>query len=185
MNASKRSLSTFRIHLLLTAACAIVGFAIVIAAAMFAPLFTLLDRAGDDRVAIGGIADYIIYLHSSYWPVVAVMVAASVVSGMLMFRKMSQPLVRFLESFRGLERGEIREIRSLRRADYLHPEAEALNTALCAILARAEADEQDLIRIEKALHELSQWVQEPRATEAVSDSRDALESLRSRLPRRA
>ena len=64
---SKRSLNTFRLHLALTAAGVTAGFALVIAAALFVPLFAQLERGDLDRAAMAGVAGYLLELHASYW----------------------------------------------------------------------------------------------------------------------
>ena len=122
MTSSPRSIRTFRIHLALTAATVTLGFALVVAAAMFVPLFAQLDRGDLDQKALAGISIYLIELHTSYWPVVAGTMIASVVSGLLLFNRMTAPLERFSHVFEAIGRGENPAPILIRTCDYLQEE---------------------------------------------------------------
>lgn len=176
--STRRSLSTFRLHLVLTTTGVAVTFALVIAAAIFAPLVSQLDRGDLDRAALAGVADTILRLHTSYWPVVAVILAATVASALLLFRRMTSPLVRFVRVFEALSRGETPTAVRIRRVDYLHREAECLNRMLSALGERATARERACVRIEEALAEIEACALEPKAAAAVEQGREGLRALR-------
>jgi len=180
MKFPPRSLNTFRLHLILTATIVTAGFAIVVGTVLFVPLFAQLDRPDLDRDAMASLADYLLQLHVSYWPVVVGMIVASIASAMMLFQRMTSPLVRFVRVFEGVGRGEIPNPLQLRNRDYLQPEASALNEMLRALSERANADAQDLFRLDEALLELEL---DPKAAAAIAGARDAASCVRERLLR--
>jgi len=173
-----RSLNTFRFHLVLTAAGVTLGFAFVIAAALFVPLFVQLERGDLDRAAMAGIASYLLELHASYWPVIAGTIIGSAVSGLLLFRRMTAPLIRFVGIFDSVASGEIPKPVRLRRTDYLRLEAEALNAMIAALAARAEREASDLFRLDESLSDIESAELEPKPQAALAEARAAVGSLR-------
>lgn len=178
MSNAERKLSTFRLHLALTTATVAGTFALVIAAAIFVPLVSQLNRDDLDHAALAGIAEYLLQLHATYWPVVAGMLLASVVSGMMLFQRMTAPLVRFVRVFEALAQGKIPRAVRLRRVDYLREEANALNRMLESITERAAADVRARMRLEEALAELEVTALDPKQAQAVNEAKDAARSLR-------
>jgi methyl-accepting chemotaxis protein len=178
---ANRSLRTFRIHLALTAAIATATFALVIAAAQFAPLMAQIDRNDLDWATRGGMAAYLLELHASYWPVVAVTLAASVVSGLLLFQRMTQPLVRFVRAFELIARGERPRPIVIRRTDYLSDEARALNRMLDALATRSAASDSLLARLDESLEELAVLDLDAKHSDALAAARGAADELRRAL----
>ena len=176
--SSTRSLNTFRLHLVLTTAGITAGFALVIGTSLFVPLFVQLERGDLDRAAMAGVAGYLLQLHASYWPVVAGTIMASVVGGLLLFRRMTAPLVRFVGIYDRLANGEIPKPVHLRRTDYMRLEAEALNAMIAALAARAEREASDLFRLDESLSDLESAELEPKAEAALAEARAAAGSLR-------
>ena len=181
MTHRHRSLTTFRLHLILTAVIVTAGFAVVIGTALFVPLFAQLDRSDLSKDEMAGLAEYLLQLHRSYWPVVVGMIAASVTSAMMLFHRMKSPLTRFVQIFQRIGRGEIPDPLQLRKSDYLMSEANALNGMLGALTERANADAQDVFRLDEALLELEGLALEPKAAAAVAGAREAASCLRGRL----
>jgi methyl-accepting chemotaxis protein len=151
----ERSLDTFRWHLVLASATATIAFAAVIAVSMFAPLASQLDRPDLSPQVAGGIAEYFLYLHAAFWPVVLCSLASSVVTALLLFREMVQPLVRFMRVFQALERGEVPAPVTIRARDYLRDEARALNGMLVSLAARRAQRELAAQRVAEIADDLS------------------------------
>lgn len=182
---STRSLNTFRIHLALTSAIVTASFALVIGAALFAPLAAQMDQGGLERAALAGVAEYLLHLHASYWPVVTAMILASITAGLMLFRRMAAPLVRFVRVFEAVSRGDLPGAVRVRRLDYLNPEAAAMNAMVASLAERAEAQRSSLARLEAAIEELEGCDPEPKAAARLTEIRDALGALESTLLRRA
>lgn len=175
----RRVLSTFRLHLVLTSVAVAGTYALVIAAATFAPLVTQLDRGPLDRTALLGIADTILYLHATYWPVVGGMLVATVASAMLLFRRMTAPLVRFDRVFAEVARGEVPDDVRIRDTDYLQDEASALNHMLARLRERASTRARGIAQLEEALAELEAATPRDAKTEAaLEQGREGLRALR-------
>jgi methyl-accepting chemotaxis protein len=181
MKSSQRSIETFRIHLALTTAVVTAGFALVVGTAMFVPLFVQFDRSDLDQSSLAGIADYLIQLHTSYWPVVFGAIVGSIVSGMLLFLRMTAPLKRFVNVFEAVGRGEVPEAVKIRATDYIQAQADALNAMLEALALRATSRARDVSRLEEALDDLEALELEPRAAGVVAEVRGASDGLRKCL----
>lgn len=135
-----RNLATFRRDLLLTSCLVAFVFAAVMSVAVFVPLAARLDRTRLDDEAIVGLADYVLFLHSAFWPVVALSLISCIVAASLLYRRMRSPLVRFVRVYREIEAGNrVPEPLRLRTYDYLSEEGAALNEMLAALASRAEA----------------------------------------------
>jgi len=174
----KRQRKMFRIHLMLTSAIATGAFALLVGASLFLPLAAQLDRPDLNAGDAGGIAEHFLYLHRSFWPVVAGALIASIVSGMLLYQRMTGPLVRFVEVFRQIARGEVPERLTLRRVDYLGLESEELNGMIEGLAVRAAERESRAERGAELLEELEGQGLDERGRDAVSELGDVLKALR-------
>jgi methyl-accepting chemotaxis protein len=175
----RRRRSTFRRHLILTSAAATGVFAALVGASLFVPLVAQLDRPGLDRQIAGGIAEHILYLHRSFWPFVLGTLIASVGSGLLLYDRMTGPLVRFVHAFAQISRGELPSKLILRRVDYLGDEADALNAMIEALGERAAARESGLARCQELLSDLAAAASSNREQAAlVGEIQEALKGIR-------
>ena len=137
----QRTRNTFRLHLVLTCGIATLCFGLLIGASVFVPLAVQLDRPDLDLDVTAGIAQHFLDLHRAFWPVVLGALIASILSGMLLFQRMTGPLQRFVDIFERVARGDVPPPITIRRLDYLTAETEALNRMLEALrAARAERD---------------------------------------------
>jgi methyl-accepting chemotaxis protein len=178
VSSNRRTLSTFRLHLVITSVVVAGAYGLVIAAATFAPLVSQLNRGELDRNALLGVADTILYLHATYWPLVAGMLVATIASALILFRRMTSPLVRFVAAFDAVARGEVPPTITIRNADYVQDEADSLNRMLSGLGERAAARERAVAQIEEALAELEACSLEPKAAAAVGQGREGLRILR-------
>ena len=99
---------------------------------------------------------------------------------MLLFRRMTAPLVRFVRVYDSVANGEIPQPIRLRRTDYLWSESEALNAMMAALAARAEREASDLFRLDELLIDLEGLEFEPKAEAAFAEARVVAGSLRER-----
>lgn len=178
--SDKRRRSTFRHHLVLTSAVSTAAFATLVGASLFIPLVAQLDRPDLDHQTAGGIAEHILYLHRSFWPVVLGSLLASVASGLLLYERMSGPLVRFLGVFRRISRGEIPDKITLRRVDYLVEEAAGLNEMIEALAERATERGASLARCQDLLADLEAFARDhsPQECRVLDQLREALKAVR-------
>lgn len=123
----------FLIHLLLAAIGSTAVFALVIAAALFAPLIARMQSGIPSSSEMLVLADRMLTFHARYWPIVLMSLAAVCVSSLLLFERMTAPLVRFLRCFESITKGELPNPIHLRRGDYLTDEAECLNTMMVSL----------------------------------------------------
>ena len=145
MSRRTRTLSTFRLHLLGLCTTATLCFVGVIATSLFVPLAMQLDRADLAPGIAGGIAEHFLYLHSAFWPVVVCSLGATVLSALVLYRKLTRPFVRFVRAFDEVARGaSLPAPLTLRRTDYLTAEADALNRMVDALRDRAAKREAAL-----------------------------------------
>jgi methyl-accepting chemotaxis protein len=155
MSETRRGLSTFQIHLTVTAAAVTAGFALVIGLSLFVPLGMQLGRGDLDAETMGGIARYALDLHRTFWPVMLVCVGGSIASGLIFYRRMTSPLVRFARAFEAISRGEQPEPIVIRETDYLVEQAEVVNRMLSALRARANERERAVEEILRIADDLS------------------------------
>lgn len=123
----------FLVHLLLAAIGSTAVFALVIAVALFAPLIARMQSGVPSSSEMLVLADRTLTLHARYWPIVFVSLAAVCGSSLLLFQRMTTPLVRFLRCFQSITNGELPNPIQLRRGDYLTDEAECLNTMMASL----------------------------------------------------
>jgi len=174
MSETRRRLTTFQMHLALTAAAVTAGFGLVIALSIFVPLAMQLGREDLDGQTMGGIARYALDLHRTFWPVLLICIGGSITSGLILYRRMTSPLVRFVRAFDALARGADPEPIVIRTSDYLVDEAESLNRMLAALQERAITRERaaaDVLRIADDLSALTS--SSPDAADLVRELRDA------------
>jgi methyl-accepting chemotaxis protein len=123
----------FLVHLLLAAIGSTAVFALVIAAALFAPLIARMQSGVPSSSEMLVLADRMLTLHARYWPVVFMSLAAVCVSSLLLFERMTAPLVRFLRCFQSITNGELPNPIHIRRGDYLADESQCLNTMMASL----------------------------------------------------
>ncbi len=139
MTTDARRRSTLRLHLVITSVTATAGFAAVIAVSLFVPVMTHLGRDGLRPDEMIGVADHILFLHAGFWPVVAVSLFCSMASGVWLYERMKAPLVRWVRAYSEIAADRVPDPVVIRRTDYLHEEADALNRMIEALRGRRAA----------------------------------------------
>jgi len=147
-------------------------FALVIGAALLVPLIARIQSGVPSSSEMLLLADRILTLHARYWPVVFMSLAAVWVSSLLLFRRMTAPLVRFAACFQSITNGELPNPIQLRRGDYLTDEAEQLNAMLASLGALLDQLRDQSNAIHGALAEIN-----------TRGGNDPSEHLRSKIDR--
>jgi methyl-accepting chemotaxis protein len=159
---------------LITGASATLGFGTVIALSLFLPLVTQLNRGELDAASTASIAEYFLFLHGAFWPVLLCAFAGSVATAMLLYQRMTGPLAQFIRSYDAIERGECPEDIRIRKLDYLGLEAEALNRMLAALRARSSERDVGVTEIGEIADELAESSEN---ADAVARLRGALKTI--------
>jgi hypothetical protein len=155
VDPNRRTLATFRVHLLLTCLIATASFALVVALAVFVPLAAQLQRSAVDAESALGLADHFLFLHAALWPLVLLSLLSCVVAATFLFERMRAPLVRFRRCFEAISEGSIPAALEIRASDYLVDEAEQLNRMIAFLVARAEAKRRFEARLLEIVADLS------------------------------
>jgi methyl-accepting chemotaxis protein len=187
MNELRRSRRNFRIHLLLTSSFAIVAFATVIATSLFAPLVVQLGRSEASPEELAGAAHQFLFLHEGFWPVVAVSLVCAIASALLLYQRMTAPLVRFHRAYEEVSHGRLPGPLVIRATDYLQEEAAALNGMTSALRERALALESRVAAVREVV-ELLEGREEkldPEAHELIDRLRARLQELESHVAAKA
>jgi methyl-accepting chemotaxis protein len=153
--ATPRTHQTLRRHLILTASLVTLGFGAIVAASVFVPIALQLGQTSLDSEAAYGLAEHFLYLHGAFWPLIAIAMLGSIVTGQLLYHRMRAPLVRFIRCFDEIAAGRIPDPIVIRANDYLTIEADALNQMLVALNRRQESIRQAALRLEELCDELA------------------------------
>lgn len=152
---NRRTKGTLRTHLVLTGGLATLSFAFVIGLSIFVPIAMQLGRTNLGSAEAYGLAQHFLFLHSALWPLILLSLIASIVSANVLFRRMREPLVRFVRCYEALAGGTVPAQVTIRATDYLSDEADALN-AMMASLRRQQATRLEAVaRLEEAIGDLA------------------------------
>ena len=177
MSRRPYSLGTFRFHIVLTAALVVLSFSGTAAFLTFVPLISRFGAGSPGSDAHSGLADYLLFLHGSFWPVVAGSVLASIASGMILFERMRSPLRRLRSTYVQISDGEMPAPISIRKFDYLRDETADLNRMLEAIGRRRSDERLDLEIIRQAIQELAACDLPAKGAGAIAEIHGALSRL--------
>ncbi|MBK9998904.1 MAG: methyl-accepting chemotaxis protein [Nitrospira sp.] len=115
--------------------------------ALFLPLMIQLDHLPVSSPEAQRVADQFELLHSRFWPVVAVVSLLLLVHGVFFSHRIAGPLYRFRRIFQSVASGDLTVRTSIRKADYLHVEAQCLGEMVDALrekIGRIEAHHADI-----------------------------------------
>jgi len=152
---NRRTLRTFRTHLWLTGSTATLCFAFVLGLSIFVPIAMQLGRTDLRSAEAYGLAQHFLFLHSALWPLVLFSLIASVVTANVLFRRMREPLVRFVRCYASIESGVVPGQITIRSADYLADEADALNGMIASLRRQQSIRSEAVARLEEAIGDLA------------------------------
>jgi methyl-accepting chemotaxis protein len=127
--------------------CYVVVVIAAVAGALFVPLMLELNHLPISSVEAQRVADQFELLHSRFWPVVAVVCVLLLVHGVFFSHRIAGPLYRFRRIFQSVASGDLTVRTSIRKADYLHVEAQCLGEMVDALrekIGRIEAHHADI-----------------------------------------
>ena len=171
MEPKPRSLTTFRLHLLVATVISTSCFVLISALSLFLPLAMHLNRTDLQDPAVAGMAEHFLYLHAAFWPVVLGSLVSCVASSLLLYQKMVGPLVQYMRCFRELEKGNCPDPIVIRKTDYLSDETRVLNQMLETSTERTRLRAESVAEIESIASDLLE----------SSNGNDRISALASRL----
>jgi methyl-accepting chemotaxis protein len=127
--------------------CYVVVVIAAVAGALFVPLMLELNHLPISSSEAQRVADQFELLHSRFWPVVAVVSLLLLVHGVFFSHRIAGPLYRFRRIFQSVASGDLTVRTSIRKADYLHVEAQCLGEMVDALrekIGRIEAHHADI-----------------------------------------
>jgi methyl-accepting chemotaxis protein len=127
--------------------CYVMVIIVAVSAALFLPLMIQLDHLPVSSPEAQRVADQFELLHSRFWPVVAVVSLLLLVHGVFFSHRIAGPLYRFRLIFQSVASGDLTVRTSIRKADYLHVEAQCLGEMVDALrekIGRIEAHHADI-----------------------------------------
>jgi len=177
---------SFRAHLIWVVAGTAAAMLIVSSAAVLVPLLMRFEAADSSPDDLGRIADRILTLHETLWPMVVICLASVVVSSWLLYQRMVSPLVRFVQVFGSVRDGRLPSPIRLRGADYLTREAESLNAMTAALRERHADLAAAHARLGDHLGELADWASlhgDAEASRLVAELQDREKALADQVAR--
>jgi len=178
--------SSFATHLLLTTLSMSAIFMIVAGAITFAPAVVQLEFGSGSLDQVAVLTQEILQIHAVVWPVVVACLIAVTLTSLLLFNRMTEPLLRFMKIFESIRQGNLPDPIELRGRDYLKREARALNemtAELRSLIGEIKRSQLDLSgTIEEVAETLSQ--DDPtRIAELVNTLGEQDKSLRESVDR--
>jgi len=148
---------SFRAHLLWVVTGTTAALLVVSSAVILLPLFSRFEGGPASPEELGDLADRILALHATLWPVVLMCLVAVMASSWLLYQRMVSPLVRFVQVFGSVRDGHIPGPVRLRGADYLTREADALNEMTAALRERCLDLAAARARLSEPIEEMVEW----------------------------
>jgi methyl-accepting chemotaxis protein len=148
---------SFRAHLMWVVTGTSAALLVVSSLVILLPLFLRFEGGPATPEELGRLADRILALHETLWPVVVMCLVAVMASSWLLYQRMVSPLVRFVQVFDAVRDGQIPGPVRLRGADYLTREADALNEMTAALRERCVQLAAARMRLCEPIEELAEW----------------------------
>jgi methyl-accepting chemotaxis protein len=155
----ERTLESLRVHMLLATLSTAFALTLMLCAALFVPLFVRLGAGNEVTAEVLRVSERLLFLHDHFWPVALVCLAAPCFSSYFLYRRMTEPLVRFRRVFAALASGAVPPPVRLRTGDYLTREVDALNRMLDGLRERARDAESGRAELDDAIVELQELAQ--------------------------
>ena len=116
-------------------------------------------------------AERLLTLHSRVWPAIIAMVCVLGIHSVRIFHRLIGPLYRFRWAFDKISEGDLNFRVQIRKSDYLHREAAALNKMIEALSEKCESVQQAGLKAASSLSALEQ------ATAKTEDVQDGMKQL--------
>jgi len=149
--------SSFRAHLICVVTGTTAALLLVSTAAILLPLLLRFEGSPASPEELGQLADRILSLHETLWPMLLLCLVAVTVSSWLLYRRMVLPLVRFVQVFSAVRDGRLPGPVRLRATDYLAREADALNEMTASLRERHAELSGACARLREQIRDLEEW----------------------------
>jgi methyl-accepting chemotaxis protein len=149
------------------------AFIAVIFGALYLPLLTKLDDTSLSPLQKMELSNQIHAQTARLMPVLWLVFGLLIVSSAIVAHRLAGPLSRMRRALRATAEGDLSNSLSIRKNDYLVPEAEAINTLIASLNGKIRAIKKAHRRADTALKRLNDAM--PGAPE---DKREKLEALR-------
>jgi methyl-accepting chemotaxis protein len=147
---------SFRAHLIWVVASTTAALLLVSCAVILLPLLFRFDATAASPEETGRLADRILALHETLWPLALICLLAVTASSWLLYQRMVAPLVRFTQVFAAVRDGRLPGPVQLRGTDYLTREADVLNEMTRTLRERQAALAAALGRLGEPIDELAE-----------------------------
>ena len=149
----------------------------VFLAAMMTPLLIKLDDEGATFIEKDRVADVLLFFHEQLWlPLIAVFLLL-LIHSLSVSHRIAGPLYRFRAVYKTLSEGDLAIRANIRKNDYLHADARALNEMIQALQTRVGGLEGQV----RQLKEEAAQVTASANAGSNADVRKAAERVESRL----
>ncbi len=147
--------------------------ALVVGVVLFLPLMMEFDQPGLSLEEKDRIAQQFLSLHDQLWPWLSVTLLIIVVHSVFFVHRVAGPIYRFRMIFKGIAQGRWSMRATLRRHDYLQPDADGLNEMLSSLESKARHIEEQLREIEATCHRLPHLI-DSRSRSRMATTHDVL-----------
>ncbi len=161
-------------------------FMLVAGAITFAPAVMKLEFGSGSLEEIGIVTREILEIHAVVWPVVIACLIAVSISSLFLFKRMTEPLSRFVKVFERIGRGELPAPIELRAGDYLKREMKALNemtAELRSLIGEVKRNEAELSSAIEEVAEASRSIDSEQLSAPVDALLEHAKSLRDSVAR--
>lgn len=150
---------------------------LVFMTALLLPLMLRLDDPSADYLEKQQVADVLLFFNEQMWlPLVAVFLLLTVHS-LFVSHRLCGPLYRFRAVFKALAEGNLEIRANIRKHDYLHGEAQAINEMIELLQTRIRGLDDQIVLLGAGADQLKEAMKSGPTAEAQR----ALESVASRL----
>jgi hypothetical protein len=152
----RRTIRTWRTHLWLSSLWATLCFTGVVLLASVLRALSSPSRGNLPPSEATDLARHFDFLiHSAIWPLLPLALAGSIVTAHVLFRRMREPLVRFVRCYEAIAEGAVPPQIALRATDYLADEADALNGMIASLRHQQIVRNDAVARLEEAISDLA------------------------------
>ena len=150
-------------------------FVAVIGVVFVIPLVEGLADTEGASTGTSQVGNQIRYLYTYFWPAVSLAMILIFLHSIRTSHKIAGPLYRFRLVLQALKEGEISPPISIRKGDYLHPEAELINQVLESLRQNLEGLQQAQVELHEVLSKYRRELGQGASSEEEEHLRDLAE----------
>jgi len=149
----------------------------VLVAAMMAPLMIELDNPAANYIEKQRVADVLLFFDEQLWLPLGAAFLLLAVHSLAVSHKIAGPLYRFRAVYKSVGEGDLAIRANIRKGDYLHADAKALNEMIGAL----ETKIRKLEDLAQRLREESAKLKEAAGSGSIAEVRKVAERVESRV----